>query len=191
MSLLTLLAVKAKTVALVAGTAAVTAGAVGGGTIALSAVSQNSAAPAAAGSSAATPTATVGTRGKGAENRSDTATAVLNGKASPVPFASFSCNPSLNHGQNVSNYAQSLPKGPGRGRQVSQAAQSDCGKKVKVSPSASASASPKPSESPKVKPSKAAKPTAQPSKAPKPTVKPSKAPKSGERGASGEDHGRT
>ena len=40
----------------------------------------------------------------------------------------FVCDPTLNHGQNVSAYARSLPKGPGRGRLVSQAARSDCGK---------------------------------------------------------------
>ena len=40
----------------------------------------------------------------------------------------FVCDPALNHGQNVSAYARSLPKGPGRGRLVSQAARSDCGK---------------------------------------------------------------
>jgi hypothetical protein len=40
----------------------------------------------------------------------------------------FVCDPALSHGQNVSAYARSLPKGPGRGRLVSQAARSDCGK---------------------------------------------------------------
>ncbi len=40
----------------------------------------------------------------------------------------FVCDPALSHGQNVSAYARSLPKGQGRGRLVSQAARSDCGK---------------------------------------------------------------
>ncbi len=48
-------------------------------------------------------------------------------KAAPTGPA-FVCDPALSHGQNVSAYARSLPKGPGRGRLVSQAARSDCGK---------------------------------------------------------------
>ena len=40
----------------------------------------------------------------------------------------FVCDPALSHGRNVSAYARSLPKGPGRGRLVSQAARSACGK---------------------------------------------------------------
>ena len=47
----------------------------------------------------------------------------------PVPVVEPSCDPDLNHGQNVSAYARSLPKGPGRGRQVSQFARSACGKR--------------------------------------------------------------
>ena len=47
----------------------------------------------------------------------------------PAPSGpEFVCDPALSHGQNVSAYARSLPKGPGRGRLVSQAARSDCGK---------------------------------------------------------------
>ena len=49
------------------------------------------------------------------------------GRTTPTGPA-FVCDPTLNHGQNVSAYARSLPKGPGRGRLVSQAARSDCGK---------------------------------------------------------------
>jgi hypothetical protein len=45
-----------------------------------------------------------------------------------VTGPAFVCDPALSHGQNVSAYARSLPKGPGRGRLVSQAARSDCGK---------------------------------------------------------------
>lgn len=166
---LALLAAKAKTVALVAGTAAVTAGAVGGGTLALQSVSDSSDLPATSVSApdTATPTVTVGIgkqgKGRGAERRSDTATAVLTG-ADPAPVVTFSCDPSLNHGQNVSAYARSLPKGPGRGQQVSAAAQSDCGKdageveaaeveEVEPSQAPKASRSPKPA-----KPAKSAEP---------------------------------
>ena len=46
----------------------------------------------------------------------------------PVTGPAFVCDPALSHGQNVSAYARSLPKGPGRGRLVSQAARSDCGR---------------------------------------------------------------
>jgi hypothetical protein len=69
---LALSAAKAKTVALVAGTAAVTAGAVGGGTVALQAVSDSSGLPSTSVSApvtaaVATPTVTVGIgeQGKG------------------------------------------------------------------------------------------------------------------------------
>ena len=48
--------------------------------------------------------------------------------APAVTGPAFVCDPALSHGQNVSAYARSLPKGPGRGRLVSQAARSDCGK---------------------------------------------------------------
>ncbi len=42
--------------------------------------------------------------------------------------ADFTCDETKNHGQNVSAYARSLPKGPGRGEKISAVAQSDCGK---------------------------------------------------------------
>ena len=49
--------------------------------------------------------------------------------AGPIPSGpAFVCDPALTHGQNVSAYARSLPKGPGRGRLVSAAARSDCGR---------------------------------------------------------------
>ena len=51
--------------------------------------------------------------------------------AAPAPTTVvFTCDPTKNHGQNVSAYVHSLPKGPGRGELVSQVAQSDCGKKA-------------------------------------------------------------
>jgi len=127
-TVLALLAVKAKTIALVAATAVVTAGAVGGGAVAVRAVTSESASVRA---DVATPTVGLGQRGdaRGAERRSDTATAVLTGDpAAPAPAAG--CDPNLSHGQNVSAYARSLPKGPGRGALVSAFAQSDCGKKT-------------------------------------------------------------
>jgi len=48
-------------------------------------------------------------------------------RGAPPTGPAFVCDPALSHGQNVSAYARSLPKGPGRGRLVSQAARSDCG----------------------------------------------------------------
>jgi ATPase subunit of ABC transporter with duplicated ATPase domains len=48
--------------------------------------------------------------------------------APAVTGPAFVCDPARGHGQNVSAFARSLPKGPGRGRLVSQAARSDCGK---------------------------------------------------------------
>ena len=159
---LTLLAVKAKTVALVAGTAVITAGAVGGGAVALQSVSSDApiAAPAAATANA-TPTATIGIgkkgRGKGAERRSDTATAVLTDEDA-APAVTFTCDPSKNHGQNVSAYVHSLPQGPGRGKLVSQAAQSDCGKDTDTEDAAELEAAePAPAAKP-AKPAKADKP---------------------------------
>ena len=160
--LLTLIAAKAKAVGLVAGTALVTTALVGGGAVAITAVSSETPlTEEAVVSAAATPTVGIGNgKGQGAENRSATATAVLEGKA-PAASVVFTCDPTKNHGQNVSAYAKSLPKGPGRGQQVSAAAKSDCGKKA--------------GEAKPAKPVKAAKP-AKPAKAPKP-VKPAKAAK--------------
>jgi hypothetical protein len=50
------------------------------------------------------------------------------GRPAAVPEVAFTCDPTKSHGQNVSAYARSLALGPGRGRQVSQVARSDCGK---------------------------------------------------------------
>ncbi len=78
---------------------------------------------------AATPSASPSTE-KAAEKAADRAgreKTKAARKASPAGPA-FVCDPALSHGQNVSAYARSLPKGPGRGRLVSQAARSDCGK---------------------------------------------------------------
>ena len=49
-------------------------------------------------------------------------------RAPAVTDPAFVCDPALSHGQNVSAYARSLPKGPGRGRLVSAAARTDCGR---------------------------------------------------------------
>ena len=50
------------------------------------------------------------------------------GPKARVPAVPFRCDPSKSHGENISAYVHSLPKGPGRGRLVSAAARSDCGK---------------------------------------------------------------
>lgn len=132
-SLLTLLAAKAKVGALVAGTALASTAIVGGGTVVLQNVGAASPVERAVVdvSDSATPTVGIGTgngKGRGAQNRSDTATAVLEAKDRPAETVTFTCDPTKSHGQNVSAYVQSLPKGPGRGELVSQVAQSDCGK---------------------------------------------------------------
>lgn len=137
-SLLTLLATKAKVGALVAGTALASTAIVGGGTVVLQNVGAASPVERAAVelSDSATPTVGIGTgngKGRGAQNRSDTATAVLEAKDRPAETVTFTCDPTKNHGQNVSAYVQSLPKGPGRGELISQVAQSDCGKTVEDS----------------------------------------------------------
>lgn len=132
--LLTLLAAKAKAVGLVAGTALVTATLVGGGAVAMTAVShdglldeETTVEQVVEGEQVALPsdTPTVGiTNPEQPEvepREDDTA-------RPPLP-ADFTCDESQNHGQNVSTYARSLPKGPGRGEQVSAVAQSDCGNK--------------------------------------------------------------
>ena len=170
-TLLVLLAAKAKTVALVAGTAVVTAGAVGGGAVAVQTVSAEQPSPGVAVAEDAPATPTVGTgkqgKGRGAEQRSDSATAVVTGDgASPV--VTFVCDPTRNHGQNVSAYVHSLPKGKGRGALVSSAARSDCGKGGGEAEEAEAPDV----EAPDVEASKPAKPAT--AKAAKP-AKPSKA----------------
>jgi len=151
--LLTLLAAKAKVGALVVGTAlATTAVLGGGGTLVLRSVSDSS--PAAdvaasaepSGSPSAEPSVepsvgpsfepsvapsvepsvapSVGPSvGPSADPSADPASPA----GAAVPFV---CDDSKTHGQNVSAYARSLPRGPGRGELVSEAARSDCGKKA-------------------------------------------------------------
>ena len=48
------------------------------------------------------------------------------GRAAAPTSPAFLCDPALSHGEDVSAYARSLPKGPGRGRLISVAARSDC-----------------------------------------------------------------
>jgi len=177
--LLSLLATKAKTVALVAGTAVITAGAVGGSTVALQTVSSSSPAsegtagepepspvdPGEASSPEPAPAEPLPTEvSEPAPSDSPAPDPLLPPKpvevqpvesepvesgpvesepveAPPVaappatdPAPAFVCDPAKNHGQNVSAYARSLPKGPGRGALVSAAAQSDCGKTVAQEP---------------------------------------------------------
>ena len=127
------LAASARLGAIVAGTALVTAAVVGAGAVAVQSVVQT-------GSVTADPAAQPDknkpdkkNNGQGAAKRSDRANAVHDRKraaaaaAAAVPFV---CDPTKTHGQNVSAYVHSLPKGPGRGALVSQAAKSDCGKDV-------------------------------------------------------------
>ena len=123
-SLLTLLAAKAKVGALVAGSALATTAAVGGGAVAFQAVSDEEPVEA--------PVETVVVEEAPVEAvevvepaPSPTDVAV---EEEPAPAVTFTCDPTKNHGQNVSAYVHSLPKGPGRGELVSAAAQSDCGK---------------------------------------------------------------
>lgn len=154
-ALLTLLAAKAKATALVAATAGVTAAAVGGGTLAMQSVNDSSAiSDDVAVTASPEPEAEVGAEPvedptpavdevatddvtdvdvTDDDVTDDDETDVDDGAdANPleeVPaILGFTCDPSKNHGQNVSAYARSLPKGPGRGALVSQAAKSDCGK---------------------------------------------------------------
>ena len=128
--MLTLIAAKAKAVGLVAGTAMVTTALVGGGAVAMTAVNaegdvqeetavvQTVEAPA---DLAVAPTSDTGTVGIDPEVPEEP-------KVRPPLPDDFTCDESKNHGQNVSAYARSLPKGPGRGEKVSAVAQSDCGK---------------------------------------------------------------
>lgn len=105
--------------------AVVLATAVGGGTVAW----------ATAGTPSPTPSVSVSTSAPPAAEQEDGAAGKGKGKGkgagrpAPVPQVAFTCDPSKNHGQNVSAYVHSLPKGPGRGRQVSAVAKSDCGKR--------------------------------------------------------------
>lgn len=156
--LMTLLAAKAKAVGLVAGTALVTTALVGGGAVALTSVS-NDVPLATTSSASATPTV-------GMENRSATATAGMKPAKTPVPIVTFVCDPTKNHGQNLSAYGKTLAKGPGRGQQIAAAAKSDCGKKAK----ATSAETPKPVKTKAAKPAKPAKPAkaARPATAGKP-----------------------
>lgn len=127
-SLLSLLVAKAKSVGLVAGTALATTALVGGGAVAVTAVSHEGELHEApvleqieqiedTGSTSDSPT--VGIKPPAEEDEA---------KTPPVLPSDFTCDETVNHGQNVSTYARSLPKGPGRGEKVSAVAQSDCGK---------------------------------------------------------------
>ena len=132
--MLTLLAAKAKAVGLVAGTAMVTTALVGGGAVAMTAVSSESEvqdSAVVAEELAADPTlvdevvSDTSTVGIGDEDEDQEAGEE---KVRPPLPEDFVCDETKNHGQNVSAYAKSLEKGPGRGEKVSAVAQSDCGK---------------------------------------------------------------
>lgn len=162
--LMTLLAAKAKAVGLVAGTALVTTALVGGGTVALTAVSHDK-----ASTSTVTASATADLLSTTAVSATPTVGIVT---PSPLPGQhdgdgdllddltllplGFACDDSKNHGQNVSSYVHTLPKGPGRGALVSAVAKSDCGKKTAAE--AEATASPEAAAVKPVKPAKAQKP---------------------------------
>jgi len=141
-TLLTLLAAKAKATALVAATVGVTA-AVGGGTVALQTVSDTS--DIDAGVISPEPEVSPEADPVKVEPVESPADGETGQKKDPVedpeneravapvaPVVAFSCDPSKNHGQNVSAYARSLPKGAGRGALVSEVAKSDCGKTTAV-----------------------------------------------------------
>lgn len=158
--LLTLLAAKGRTGALIGATAVATAALVGGGGVVLQTVSSASKAPGAA-------VGEPGSKGRGAEQRSDTAKAATSGKKEAVAPVPFTCDPTKSHGENVSAYVHSLPKGPGRGRAVSEVAKSDCGKDVEDEAASASGSAPDPQ-----KPADTGKP-ADPGKAP---ADPGKAP---------------
>ncbi len=120
--LMSLLAAKARVGVLVTGTAIATAAVVGGGTVVVHTVAAQSPAPAPAAENS-----------QGAEKRGLAKLAKLqreSQRGAQAPAAPFVCDPTKTHGQNISAYVHSLPKGPGRGALVSQAAKSDCGKDV-------------------------------------------------------------
>jgi hypothetical protein len=79
--------------------------------------------------------------------------------------------------QNVSAYGRTVASGPGRGRQISAAARSHCGKKVKTAEATAdaTTGAPKPAKTKAAKAARAAKPVkpAKPAKAAKP-AKPGK-----------------
>ena len=159
--LLSLLAGRGRTGALVVATALATTALVGGGTVVLQSVSS-----AAAASDTASPE-TPGSNGRGAERRSDKAQAAGSGKKKDrVAAVPFTCDPSKSHGQNVSAYVHSLPKGPGRGRLVSEVASSDCGKSAGEADDATADAQGVAPEAKKSTPDEPDKAPVDPGKAP-------------------------
>ena len=175
--LLTLIAAKTKAVGLVAGTAMITTALVGGGAVAMTAVSSEGAVD-----ETVVVEETLDTTGSDLEAvqavTSDTPTVGIEEPEEDTPKvprplpSDFTCDDSLNHGQNVSAYAKSLPKGPGRGEKVSAVAQSDCGKKAgEEAESTEAAAETEDAEDveevEEPKPAKAEKP-AKPAKAAKP-----------------------
>ena len=134
--LMTLLVAKAKTVGLVAGTAMLTTALVGGGAVAMTAVSHEGEVHEDAAVSQELDPALdpvvlepdpSDSETVGVDDPEVPETEVPENGAGVLP-ADFTCDETKNHGQNVSAYARSLPKGPGRGEKISAVAQSDCGK---------------------------------------------------------------
>lgn len=173
-TLLSLFAARARTGALVAGTALATAALLGGGTVALQSVSSSAAVPAGT----AKPDTGAADQGKaqGEQRRSDTVKAAKARRAGALA-APFVCDPSKTHGENVSAYVHTLPKGPGRGALVSAVAQSDCGKSLgdddandeKAGPQGEKSSAPGPAKAPADRPDKAEGPAEDPAKSIGPT----------------------
>ncbi len=173
--LLSLLAAKGRTGALIAATALATAALVGGGSVVLQTVSSASKAPAAAVDEP-------GSKGRGAEQRSDKAKAATAGKTAgkkeAVTAVPFTCDPTKSHGENVSAYVHSLPQGPGRGRLVSEVAKSDCGKDVEdeAAGASGSAADPQKPADPGKAPADPGKAPADPGKAPAGAGKSAEAP---------------
>lgn len=171
-TLLSLLGARARTGALVAGTALATAVLLGGGTAVLQSVS--SSAPAPAGTAKPDTGAADKDKAQGERHGSDTAKAAKARRAGAAA-APFVCDPSKTHGENVSAYVHTLPKGPGRGALVSAVAQSDCGKSVgddgddKAGRRGEKSSAPGPAKAPADPPDKAEGPAENPAKSIGPT----------------------
>lgn len=204
--LMTLLVAKAKAIGLVAGTALATTALVGGGAVAMTAVSSES---------DVEPDAAVVQQVEGGEATEVVSATPTVGIEEPPPASTtdpvqvdedadgfddvsglpmgFVCDDSKNHGQNVSAYARSLPKGPGRGPLVSAVAKSDCGKTAETEVE---TAEVEESEATTVKPAKPAK-AQKPAKAEKPAkadrpakAKPAKTERAGKPAGAGKPEGK-
>jgi hypothetical protein len=165
---MTLLVAKAKAVGLVAGTAMLTTALVGGGAVAMTAVSHEGEVHEDAAVSEELDPALdpvvlepdpSDSKTVGIDDPEVPKTEAPKTGAGVLP-ADFTCDETKNHGQNVSAYARSLPKGPGRGEKISAVAQSDCGKTAENATeveTAEAEEAKKPKVAKEAKPAKPAK----------------------------------